>query len=137
MAKRWNYIGDINLEHGGFFWKEDGANDYVLAVDVIPCSDAGGPDNKFVIEVGSIYLPINDAVRMQSALDTIGETIESASRADIVYAFKAYHGLDDRAEYCVQIGKNEDETSIGWNPEPDRILRSNAKLKNYVKREFL
>ena len=49
MAKyRWNYNGDINLREGGFFWREDGQDDYVLAVRVTPCSHAGGPCNLFV-----------------------------------------------------------------------------------------
>lgn len=25
MANRWKYSGDINLEYGGLFWREDGA----------------------------------------------------------------------------------------------------------------
>jgi hypothetical protein len=134
---RWNYCGDVDLRYGGFFWKEDGAKDYVLCVDVIPCSDGGGADNRFVIEYGSIYLPIDDAAKLKSALDTIGATIETATRVDIVYAFKAYHGIDDRESRCVQIGKAEDVERNGWNPEPDYVLRSDAKLKNFVKREFL
>ena len=42
--QRWNYSGDMSLEHGGFFWREDGSEDYVLAVEVTPCSDAGWSD---------------------------------------------------------------------------------------------
>ena len=53
---KWNYNGDMGLEYGGFYWREDGADDYVLAVRVTPCSDAGGPDNLFHIESGSIYI---------------------------------------------------------------------------------
>jgi hypothetical protein len=134
---RWNYLGDTDLRYGGYFWKEDDAEDYVLCVDVIPCSDAGGADNKFVIEWGNIYLPIDDAAKLKSALASCGLTPETATRADIVDAFKFYHGLDDRMSRCVQIGKAEDENPNGWNPETDIQLRSNAKLKNFVKREFL
>src|ERR1700685_3511801 len=70
MAKRWHYMGDINLEYGGYFWREDGADDYVLCVRVTPCSDAGGPNNLFWIEQGSIYM---DATKRQQCLSVIGE----------------------------------------------------------------
>jgi len=64
---RWNYNGDINLRHGGYFWREDDADNYVLAVDVIPLSDVGGADNQFWIEEGSIYLP-PELTRRRNAL---------------------------------------------------------------------
>ena len=133
---KWQYIGDVNLECGGFYWREDGADDYVLAVDITPCSDAGGPDNLFHIAHGSIFVG-NDSAIISSALDTIGETIESASRLDIVYAMRAYRGLDGPDEYVVQIGKAQESSCNGWNPAPDKILRSNASLRRYVERNFL
>lgn len=137
MAKRWNYCGDINLECGGFFWQESGYADYVYAVSVTPCSEAGGPDNKFLIEVGSIFISEDDK-RINSALDCIGMMREDATRADIVYAVNAYAGLDGPNQYVVQIGKDdENEYNNGWNPDTDYVLRGNTKLKNYVKREFL
>lgn len=141
MAKRWNYCGDINLRYGGFFWQESGYADHVYCVDVIPCSDMGGPDNLFIIEKGSIYLPLEDAERVKSALDVIGMTSDEAKRFDLIYAFKAYGGQDVDCRETVQIGKRDefyDYDRGGFDmPEIDRQLRANAKLKNYVRREFL
>lgn len=149
---RWNYSGDMNLEYGGLFWREDGADDYVLAVKVTPCSDAGGPDNLFHIEHGSIYLG-TDVKRHKSALDCCGYKLaddgtmtdgaggtftKKQARARLVEAMDAYCGLDNRTEHVVQIGKAEPEDGRGgWSPEPDTILRGNAKLRNFVREEFL
>lgn len=148
----WNYSGDINIEHGGMFWREDGAEDYVLAVRVTPCSDAGGPNNLYDIETGSIYLPPEPA-KVASAVSCVGYTINANGDLEtgrevlkkgsreyrwlIVEAFCAYAGIDRDIETVVRIGPKEDVAFYGWNPEPDTILRSNAKLANYVRREFL
>lgn len=133
---KWNYNGDMHLECGGFYWKEDGADDYVLAVEVTPCSDAGGPDNLFLITTGTIYISERN---LDSALDTIGMTRAEASREDIVYAMRAYHGLDDRNETVIRLGKDESDYARpgGWNPEPDYVLRRNTNLRKYVERNFL
>jgi hypothetical protein len=140
MTQRWNYNGDINLEHGGLFWREDGADDYVLAVRVTPCSEAGGPNNLFHIEQGSVYLP-NDSAKRNQALNVIGQTLENATRRDLVESFVAYHGIDRdcrNGEQVIQIGKPEtDLRSDGWSPKPDITLRGNASLANYVRREIL
>lgn len=133
----WQYIGDIDLRHGGYYWREDGEDDYVLAVRVTPCSDAGGPDNLFQIESGSIYIG-TDATRIASALDIIGATPDTATRAQIVDAMLAYRGIETDSETIVQIGKRDTDASAnGWNPDADVILRGNAKLRRYVEREYL
>ena len=140
MAKhRWKYSGDINLQEGGFFWREDDAEDYVLAVRVTPCSDAGGPDNLFHIESGSIYLPPEPAKR-KSALDCIGADIATANRDEIIYAFMAYAGLDGQNQTVVRIGPPDpffNDRGGAWNPTPDTILRANRSLDRYVRAEFL
>lgn len=138
---RWRYNGDINLQYGGFWWKEDGAEDYVLAVRVTPCSDAGGPDNLYCIEQGSIYMPTDPAKR-HSALQVCGyENEEKPSRDMLVDAFIAYGGIEHSAmngETVVQIGKRKDTCGNGgWSPEPDVILRGNASLERYVRANFL
>lgn len=78
MSKRWHYFGDVRLTEGGFYWREDGADDYVCAVDVTPCSNAGGPSNLFHIEAGSIFLPVNDPDRLASALACCGWSADDA-----------------------------------------------------------
>lgn len=141
MARhKWNYSGDVNLRYGGFFWREDDADDYVLALRVTPCSDVGGSDNLFHIEQGSIYLP-KDAAPLKNALATIGKTPETATRLDIVYAFMAYNGIDRHSyngETDIRIGPADKHANPnGWNPKPNVVLRSNASLRNYVRRELL
>ena len=142
MSKRkWNYNGDMNLEYGGFYWKEDGADDYVLCVRVTPCSDAGGPNNQFWIESGSIYMP-NDPEKRRRALSVCGyENEPNPSRGMLVDAFMAYQGVERdcmNGQTVVQIGAKADEPGHGWGEvRVDQVIRGNAKLANYVRDNFL
>lgn len=135
MANEWQYIGDVNLENGGLFWREDGSADYVLAVQVTPASDLGGPENMFHIETGSIYLPEDEAKR-KSALDTIGVELGKETRQELVIAFNAYHGIDRDAwngETWIRIGKPCPYTTPdNWTIEPEFIFHGNSKLKTIV-----
>lgn len=140
-AHKWNYNGDLNIHEGGYYWREDGSEDYVCAVRVTPCSDAGGPDNLFRVEAGTVYIggsSERDVQRRASALACIGiDAPEEAQRRDIVEGLMAYGGMDDREETVVRIGKPQEQESGGWSPLPDVILRGNASLRRYIKREFL
>jgi hypothetical protein len=139
MAKRWHYSGDNNLENGGLFWREDGADDYVCAVQVTPCTDAGGPDNLFWIEVGSIYLPKDEAKR-KSALSYIGSSPDSCTREELVYAFQAYFGIERdcwNGSNVVQIGKAQEGRREFGALEVTHKLRGNASLERFVRRSFL
>jgi hypothetical protein len=140
MAKhRWNYNGDGNLRAGGFYWREDGAEDYVLAVRVTPCPSAGGPSNLFHIESGSIYLPPDPAKR-KIALGCCGYAFETATRSEIVDAFMSYCGIDGGDETVIRIGPPDPffiDRGDAWNPEPDTILRANRSLERYVRNTFL
>lgn len=168
LAPGWNYSGDMNLTEGGLFWRFDGAErfpdtDYVLAVRVTPCAAAGGPENLFHVETGSIYVPRE---KYQTALDTCGYTLRENSEtgalaiedsqgavhrldsalgaALLVDALNAYGGLDRDylgGETVIRIGRPDPHFSPDsmreWNPDPDIVLHGNAKLKNHIKREFL
>lgn len=167
LSRAWNYSGDINLECGGFFWQFDGPErfpecDYVRVVRVTPCSDAGGPDNLFHVESGSLYMPRDTYGR---ALETCGYSLETNlesgalmiddcmgvshdidsehGAALLVDAFNGYSGPDRDAlggETVVRIGRPDpyfDDTCGAWNPDPDIILRGNASLARYIAREFL
>jgi len=160
---RWQYVGDVNLEYGGWFWripKPGPLEDYVDAVEVIPCSDGGGPDNLFEITSGSVYIPRDNGKRRATLksmglsmdedltirLELSSETISYAPGsmewiAQLVEAFKNYWGFDGRDHIeIVQIGRRQPprmKRGGEWNPKPDTILRSTARLKNYVKREYL
>ena len=137
---KWHYNGDVNLTYGGYYWREDGADDYVLVVRVIPCSDAGGPDNLFCIEQGSLYLP-GDTDKRRRALGVCGwEKEENPSREMLVDAFIAYGGIDQdcmNGATVVRFGPAHPIGRDSWNPAPDVILRANANLKKYVKDNFL
>jgi hypothetical protein len=140
MAHEWNYCGDISLAYGGYFWREDGSDDYVLCVHVQPCSDADGPDNLFWIEQGSIYMP-EDADKRRRALEVCGwGKEEKPSRAMLVEAFLAYGSFDldcMNGRRVVRFGPAQPARREFGDIEPDVILRANANLEKYVKNNFL
>ena len=134
----WNYNGDVGLRHGGFYWREDGADDYVVVVDVTPCSAAGGPDNLFWIAEGSVYITPE---RAATALESCDMTYADATRGQIVESIMAYYGMETDTQTVLRIGRAEDPNdSWRWSEhpvEPDVVLRGNAKLRRWVERECL
>lgn len=137
MRKRWHYEGDINLEYGGFYWREMGLPDCVEVVRVTPVSDAGGPNNVFEICTGSISLsPAN----LKGALSCCGFESANPTRAELVFAFYHYCGIETDETLIVRVGPIDafwSDGRGGWNPAPDRILRANADLARFVRKEFL
>ncbi|QIV65815.1 hypothetical protein Cp1R7AA1_025 [Mesorhizobium phage Cp1R7A-A1] len=151
MSHKWNYSGDINREYGGFYWREDGADDYVRAVRITPCSDAGGPDNLYSIEQGSIYIPADHAKRL-SAISMFGYTMDAngvvtdttgtvatpeQARMYIVEAMLAYHGIESDSDTILQIGRAQENNPGGWSPEADIVKPHNLNLQRFVEREYL
>ena len=138
--KRWNYCGDINLECGGFYWQESGHLDHVYAVEVIPASDMGGPDNLFLVQHdGSIFIG-DDTAKIKSALECCGWIADTskATRADIVLAMNAYRGIEDGVCDWIAIGPIENDYYSGFAmPEITVQLRGNASLERFVRREYL
>jgi len=137
MSKRWHYIGDVNLEHGGAFIREGDWPDYCNAVQVTPCSDAGGPDNWYWIESGTVYL--GNPQHVQSALECTN-TASDAPQWRRGYAVLCYMGMDYDTRIIVQIGaKRGDCDSWRWDSDvqADVVLRGNTSLKRYVRWEFL
>ncbi len=135
---KWQYRGDRDLCEGGFFWKEDDADDYVLAVEVIPCSAAGGPDNLFWINEGSIYITPE---RAKQAMEGYYEPDSEPTRGDIVEAIMSHYGMERDAETVLRIGKPEADPDQ-WrfdssNMEVDVVLRGGSSLERWVKRECL
>ena len=125
----WNYVGDVNLECGGLFFKYEDF-DYCKVVRIVPASDMGGPDNLFRIETGSIYFNPRtfDSVVLQG-LELIGPPELSV----IVSGFESYSGMDLDAYSGVvnlSIGKPEKICARGgeYNPTPDIVTHANAKL---------
>lgn len=143
---RWRYTGDINLEHGGLYWRPGTPEsfpqcDYVEAVQVTPVSDMTrwGADNVFIVESGSIYMPRD---RYETALDCCGYTLITGARGGLyigdgrasplpvnsrfgqillVDAFNAYHGVDRdtwAGETLIRIGPEESDP----DPEAEAFL---------------
>ena len=134
----WQYRGDVNLSEGGYFWREDGADDYVVVVEIIPCSAAGGPDNLFWINEGSIYITPE---RAKTALEGVYEPDHEPTRADIVDAIMGHYGMERDIETTLRIGKPEPDPDC-WrfdsaNFEVDVVLRGGSSLERWVKRECL
>lgn len=77
MAKRWFYSGDADIENGGFFYDLSNFDDlgYAQAVRVTPCSDAGGPDNVFWVEMLSVNTGDKDAIRL--AYSGVGDDVQT------------------------------------------------------------
>ena len=57
QAHPWRYCGDVNIKEGGYFFRVHQQWEYADIVNVVPCSDAGGPNNMFWIETGTISIP--------------------------------------------------------------------------------
>ncbi len=158
----WQYSGDVTIEHGGVFYFEDGSDlspDYMRAVRVTPASDGGGMDNRFMIEVGSVYMPNEDIQRMRSTADICGYTLDDDKtlfnpafpserfpfqspkwRARMFDAWLAYWGIDGAQQFVVQVGTEmPDEryrSQFLDNAEVDYKLRSNVNLRKWIVNEF-
>lgn len=135
MAK-WNYNGDVNLKCGGYFWRVNNpTDDFAEIVDVVPESDMGGPDNVFLIEIGSIYFnPETRADALKCCGYADDETLTTGMLVD---AYKAYSGVEGDYSMTIQIGKDDPFRSRDSHFPDVYVIRGNWKLKNYVKREFL
>lgn len=124
----WSYIGDINLECGGMFYKYDDGFDYCEAVRIVPASDMGGPDNLFRIETGTIYFD-PEIFNLAVLSDLIGPP----ELRQVVSGFESYSGMDLAIFSGVTnlaIGKPEKIWERGgeYNPTPDIQTHGNAKL---------
>ena len=146
--KRWKYCGDRNIEYGGYYWRNDGWSDYALIVRVTPFSDAGGNDNEYWVEIGSLYIPDDDLDDgphddVKRALDTCGITLEQLAeltpakrRAETIYALIGYRGFDISETRNVRIGPKQPESREGPF-HADTVLRANSSLESWVRRNCL
>lgn len=132
---RWNYCGDINLREGGFFWRMDNPNDdFAEVVEIIPESAIGGPDNVFMIHIGSVYFNKSHRQRALDCIGYIGD--EEPDMATVVNAHIAYGGMDVSFYDAIQIGPVDKHSQNETTCNPEKI-RGNWKLENYVKKYYL
>lgn len=156
MKARWKYTGDMDIRCGGMFYLDEGNNDTMRVVKVVPASDAGGMDNRYLIEDGHCYMPDDNIERMRETasvcgwniadnkdLITHGGLIPHASpewRLHMLLAWDAYHGLDAATPSVVQLGRDMPDTTRRAafldDVEPDYKLRSNVNFYRWIKREF-
>jgi hypothetical protein len=145
MAKaKLEYTGDINPEHGGFFYSlADAENGYVSAVRIVPCSDAGLADNEFWIERLTVNFPESDADTAQ-VLTVCGQTLADLAECVkgtakywdmLVYACIAYGRYDQNESDAVRIGKR-DEFARQCLKDSDitKRLPHNALIGNYARK---
>lgn len=152
------YSGDINVEHGGVWFKIDPRDwdeyGYCSAVRVTPCSDAGLQENAWWIEELTIIKPRSET-ELSGILNTCGWMIYTESgdiiasgngevlakkgtaafRRIVAEATLGYGLYDVTGSETVQIGREADGS--GERVTPDTVLRSNASLERYVRREHL
>ena len=138
------YHGDLNPEHGGYFYTlKDGANGFAAVVRITPCSDAGLAENEFWIERLTVNFPDNESEETE-VLSVIGVTLaEVETKRDtdeyystIINACLAY-GKYDKAEpdEVVRIGKR-DEFARECMKDSDITVRlpHNALIGNYARK---
>lgn len=132
--RRFFYNGDINIKHGGYFYCIDTLKwDYVDAVRVTPCSDAGGPDNMFWVERLMIHIQ-RDEARLRSILETSGYEGEEITDALLVEAHIAdgSHVEVDTSE-CIRIGPRDPLFNGREEFAATHNLRGNTSLRRYAR----
>lgn len=143
MARRgdWHYQGDMNIEHGGFFYNlKTYADGYVDYVSVEPFSDAGGQDNGFWIETGSVTIPFDERLEEALASFCLREeylrTTDDKARWHMAVGCCFDYGLRDR-ESCesIQIGPDDPFHKGEYIPY-DRRVRDGVDLHSWVKRHY-
>lgn len=149
MTKKanWHYSGDKNPDYGGFWYKLDnwgfGFADFVR---IAPCSDAGGPDNWYWVETGTIH-GLDDAIKAADAIKTCGyqDLIKESSTARkkhlLIDAYMSYGHYDIDINLLVQIGKEIDpyyseNGGFDLSRGPDVVLRGDARIGNYVRKNL-
>lgn len=151
------YSGDVNIEYGGTWYKIDPTGwdeyGYCSAIRVTPCSDAGAQSNAWWIEeltvikpnpdevrdilnASGFYIDENGAIVSCYAGDILAEKGTAQFRWVMAECCVSYGRYDiDRSE-TVQIGRKAEETDEHAE-EPDTVLRADASLERYVKRNFV
>lgn len=151
MTDKWNYCGDGNLECGGYYWRQDDPeDDWAYCVDVNGSDAFGGPDNIYLVQVGTLYIPESDKDK-QACLDVCGyKLIDNAihdcaggifpldsehGKALLMDSVKAYGGVEADYNVVIQIGKLDSDVEYVF--EPTDIIHGNTDLRKHIERECL
>lgn len=147
----WHYMGDVNIESGGYFYSLDNwEHDYAEAVRCVPCSDAGGPDNQFWVEKITVNLPTGqnkleqDAARVKVIADCGMDTDEYAALTEdqqqhwLLHACLDYGKYDINTTFEVQVGRKPDpmwnrSDFVSLSGSDLNVLRANVNLRNWVR----
>ena len=147
MNKKWEYSGDVNCEHGGaWLYCNDlfDCSDLVAVVAVWPISDEHA---MYLIDEGIVFIsPRQDAwlsaINSYGGQEVIDQLIHYCLSGQtrlywwvVTEMFMAYSGIERSHSRVVAIGRDAPDEANGW--VVDYRLRSNHKLGNYIKREFL
>lgn len=146
--RRFFYNGDINIEHGGYFYALDTWKwGYVDVVRVTPCSDVGGPDNVFWIETLTVNIP--EGEKLKSALETCGwlsgkqgteynEMTLAQRRHVIVDACVSYGHYDQHSSEMIRIGPPDPFHRRSNDPEWDapKKYRANTSLERLAREKY-
>lgn len=142
MANRVFYNGDVNPEYGGLFYTLETVKlGYVDIVRITPCSDAGGPDNCFWIDVLNVNIE-----RCQDDIDKAtsdcGWTDEyrSSSKAQkthmtiVACVAAGFYDCDDCDRTMVRIGKPDEYYNGVGEFNPDCVFRAGTRIGNLARR---
>ncbi len=136
-------FGDISIDHGQVWIKDDGDSDFAPVVEVSSGADIGLADNQYMIECGSIYFSPDNWNMMLGYLAWVSaDRIGPPEFLDMANAYYGYSGFD-RDTWggfrIVQVGKTLDDwTASGTSCDaPDTILHGNASIEKYLQSEYL
>lgn len=139
MTNRVFYNGDVNPEYGGFFYTLENVKfGYVDAVRVTPCSDAGGPDNCFWLEVLSVNIERRQG-DIDEAISFCGWTDEyrsssKAQKTHMLIAACVSAGFYDCDSTMVRIGKPDEYYNGVKEFNPDCVFRAGTRIGNLARR---
>lgn len=139
MANRVFYKGDINPECGGFFYTLENVKfGYADAVRVTPCSDAGGPDNCFWLDVLSVNIErrqrdIDEALSVCERTDEY-RSASKAHKTHMIIAECVWAGFYDCDRTMVRIGKPDEYYNGVGEFNPECVFRAGTNIGNLARR---
>lgn len=131
----WQYFGDMNVENGGFWFKESGYDDHVYYAELICHDNFGSAENEFTLYVGSIYIDQKDVERVKA--EWLQQAYVDRSRYDFISDVFAHGGGDVDRTTVLRVGKDKRSSTDCSGREVDEILNWNIKLRRYIENEFL